>query len=95
MDVPCHFGARDNQIDAVIRSSERLLLFPPRQRSRENLCAISWTPLQQLAQFWGTDMIAMTSHVEVPSRTFGGEGCVTAIQVPRERRKCVGQLIDN
>lgn len=37
-------------------------------------------------------MIAMCSHVEVPSRTFLGKGYVAAVQVPRERRKRVDQL---
>jgi hypothetical protein len=69
----------------IVRSSEvcNKLLFSPRQCAREDMDTILWTPLQQLAQFWGTDMIAMSPHVEVPSRAFLGEGCVAAIQVLR------------
>jgi len=37
-------------------------------------------------------MIAMCSHVKVPFRAFFHERCVTAIQVPRVRSICAGQL---
>ena len=59
------------------------LFFSPRQCPGENLNTILWTPLQQLAHFWGADMIAMSPHVEVPSCALLGEECVTAIQVLR------------
>ena len=55
---------------------------------------ILWAPLQQVAQFRGTDVIAMSSHMEVPPRAFLGEQRVAAVQVPRKRRKRVGQLTD-
>jgi hypothetical protein len=82
--VPCHFGTQNDQLVWDYSKSLELsnkLLFSPKQCPREILDTTLWTPLQQLAQFWGTDMIAMSPHVEDPSRAFLGEGCVAGIQV--------------
>src|SRR6266851_7136819 len=69
-----------------------LILFPPWECPRKNLCAILRTPLQQLAQFRRTDVIAMSSQMKVPARAFLDEGRVAAIQVPSVRGIRLGQL---
>ena len=68
------------------------LLCSPWECPRKDLFPVLRAPLQQLAQFWRADMIAMSPHVKVPPRALLDERRVAAVQVTSIRSIRVGQL---
>jgi hypothetical protein len=79
----------------LLGTSELLVLISPWQCTREDLFAVLRAPLQQLAHFWCTHMVTVSSCVKVSLRAFLDEGCVATVQVRGVRSKCIGQLKEN
>jgi hypothetical protein len=72
--------------------AENVLFLRPRKRTRKHPRAILRTPLQQLAHFWRTNVVAVGPRMKISTCALLDEGRMTAIQVCRVWGKRVNQL---